>query len=346
MYSVTLQDYFSSIPGHVWNILIDEQNADLIIRLMNNYPKLGDVSTINRGLITGNRKKYFSGRKISDDYVPINSGADVNRYVAKQPSEFVLFQKPKGSGGSWDPEMHLADHKIVVRQIGVKPMASILREPIAITGNLFSVRFSSVEEELYSLGIINSKLIDFFWKTMFSDFKTSFPQVTIFSLSQIPIHPINFSDPAEKAQHDKMVALVESMLELHKRLGICEDTTGERDARAADRVHGWGDRSVGVWVVWVVGRRNQDCGGDELSASHLPDRINPLNGIWLQPESLPSKQVRRTFWSAKTPQEKEMLSRQIESTDGAIDRLVYGLSPSGMIYGLTEEEIKIVEGKE
>ena len=42
--------------------------------------------------------------------------------------------------------------------------------------------------------------------------------------------------------------------------------------------------------------------------------------------------------SAKTPQEKEMLSRQIESTDGAIDRLVYGL------YGLTEEEVKIVEG--
>jgi hypothetical protein len=47
-----------------------------------------------------------------------------------------------------------------------------------------------------------------------------------------------------------------------------------------------------------------------------------------------------------------MLLRQIESTGAAIDRLVYALpplgmiSPSGMIYGLTEEEIKIVEGKE
>ena len=38
-----------------------------------------------------------------------------------------------------------------------------------------------------------------------------------------------------------------------------------------------------------------------------------------------------------------MLSRQIESTDGAIDRLVYGLSPSGMIYGLSPDEIEIVE---
>ena len=33
-----------------------------------------------------------------------------------------------------------------------------------------------------------------------------------------PIRSINFADPAEKAQYDKMVALVEQMLELHKRL--------------------------------------------------------------------------------------------------------------------------------
>lgn len=42
--------------------------------------------------------------------------------------------------------------------------------------------------------------------------------------------------------------------------------------------------------------------------------------------------------SAKTPQEKEILSRQIAATEVAIDRLVYEL------YGLTEEEIRIVEG--
>jgi hypothetical protein len=34
-----------------------------------------------------------------------------------------------------------------------------------------------------------------------------------------------------------------------------------------------------------------------------------------------------------------MLQREIESTDGAIDSLVYKL------YGLTGEEIKIIEGK-
>jgi hypothetical protein len=42
--------------------------------------------------------------------------------------------------------------------------------------------------------------------------------------------------------------------------------------------------------------------------------------------------------SAKTPQEKTALERQIAATDAQIDRLVYDL------YGLTEDEIKIVEG--
>ena len=41
----------------------------------------------------------------------------------------------------------------------------------------------------------------------------------------------------------------------------------------------------------------------------------------------------------KTPQEKTALQRQIEATDKQIDQLVYQL------YGLTEEEIRIVEWK-
>jgi hypothetical protein len=36
-------------------------------------------------------------------------------------------------------------------------------------------------------------------------------------MEKVPIRPINFSDPADKARHDKMVALVERMLELNKK---------------------------------------------------------------------------------------------------------------------------------
>ena len=46
----------------------------------------------------------------------------------------------------------------------------------------------------------------------------------------------------------------------------------------------------------------------------------------------------RNSSAGRTPQEQTALTRQIAATDTQIDRLVYDL------YGLTEDEIKIVEG--
>ena len=43
--------------------------------------------------------------------------------------------------------------------------------------------------------------------------------------------------------------------------------------------------------------------------------------------------------SPRTPQDQDMVKREIDSTDRQIDALIYKL------YGLTDEEINIVEGK-
>jgi predicted nucleic acid-binding Zn-ribbon protein len=48
--------------------------------------------------------------------------------------------------------------------------------------------------------------------------------------------------------------------------------------------------------------------------------------------------LQKQLQSAKTGHEQQALQRQIEATDRQIDRLVYEL------YGLTEEEVGIVEG--
>jgi len=47
--------------------------------------------------------------------------------------------------------------------------------------------------------------------------------------------------------------------------------------------------------------------------------------------------IHKRLHEARTPHEQTVLPRQIEATDGQIDALVYEL------YGLTEEEISIVE---
>jgi len=70
----------------------------------------------------------------------------------------------------------------------------------------------------YILGILNSKLIETYYKNVtvpkaggYFIYKTMF-------LKNIPIRFIDISDPSDKALHDRMVSLVETMLTLHKRL--------------------------------------------------------------------------------------------------------------------------------
>ena len=115
-FSHVSQASFSTQSGGVWNILVNEGNNSLITKLTKSFPRLEEVGIINRGLITGDRGKYFSPTKKSPAYVPILQGADVHRYHTLPPSEFVSLEKPSAAGGSWDTEVHLAPHKIVVRQ--------------------------------------------------------------------------------------------------------------------------------------------------------------------------------------------------------------------------------------
>jgi len=115
----------------------------------------------------------------------------------------------------------------------------------------------------YILGLLNSKLLDFYSKKISTVMRGGYIRFFSQYIEQLPIRTINFSDPADKARHDKMVSLVTQMLDLNKRL-------------------------------------------QDASLDH----------------------------------EKTLLQRQIEATDAAIDKLVYEL------YGLTDEEIAVVEGNE
>jgi hypothetical protein len=110
---------------------------------------------------------------------------------------------------------------------------------------------------------LNSRLLFWNLKQISNIFRGGWVTCTKQYVGRLPIRRINFDDPAEKQQHDKIVALVDEMLQLQKEYA------------AAAR------------------------------------------------EKLPKADV---------------LKRRIDEVDAQIDALVYDL------YGLTEEEIKVVEG--
>ena len=92
---------------------------------------------------------------------------------------------------------------------------------------------------------------------MFTDFKRSFPQITIFSLSQIPIRTINFSNKAEKSLHDKLVSLVEQMLGLHEKLAAA--TTGDAKTRLSRQIAAT-DEAIDGLVYELYGLTDEEIG--------------------------------------------------------------------------------------
>jgi hypothetical protein len=80
--------------------------------------------------------------------------------------------------------------------------------------------------------------------------RAAFPKINTKTLNSLPVPTINFSDPADKAVHEKMVSLVERMLELHKPSAVVRSPLDkERVAREIEST----DRSIDRLVYELYG---------------------------------------------------------------------------------------------
>jgi hypothetical protein len=130
---------------------------------------------------------------------------------------------------------------------------------VNITTGGYGFRLVVNEKPEYVLGLLNSRFLNYLIQQMTNKFRGGYFVVNKQGIERLPYRPINISARADQARHDKMVSLVDRMLELHKQ------------------------------------------------------------------------------WPS-TPQEQEIVNREMKSVDRRIDQLVYEL------YGLTDDEIRIVEG--
>jgi len=71
---------------------------------------------------------------------------------------------------------------------------------------------------LYILGLINAKLLFWNLRLISNRFRGGWITCTKQYFGTLPIRTIDFSDPEDVARHDRIVGLVERMLDLHKRL--------------------------------------------------------------------------------------------------------------------------------
>jgi len=251
------QSTFLENDSYLFNVKQNEEFGGLISTIRKNSVDLDVVCDVKDGIILGEIKDLLlSDKKRDERYEKWLEGNEVSRYSIKWTGRYICYdkslvdeelkrkqQRAKQSAkshsdfekfsrsGVWlrNPEVYRQE-KILTRQ-NAKKLIGVLDEgnDYFVKNSLHSTTVLDKSYNLkYILGLINSLLLDFYFQNNIGATGEIFSQMKIAYLKKLPIHPINFSKPDEKAQHEKMVSLVTQMLELHKSKASAK-TQSEQD---------------------------------------------------------------------------------------------------------------------
>lgn len=109
-------------------------------------------------------------------------------------------------------------------------------------GPYYGVRWKTPNDPhslLYLSGLLNSRLLDSCLHRISTPFRGGYWSYGKRFIEHLPTRVIDFSDPADRTRHDKMVKLVESMLKLHEQLAAAKTAHNkiliQRQMDATDR---------------------------------------------------------------------------------------------------------------
>ena len=203
-----------SLPG-------GEGAEELVAKIASRGQPLGSFATAYFGIQTHDRDSYVIGES-RRGFKPVVDGTHIERYGLKPGTDFVDY-RPEAikSGGK---KFVYEQERIGVRQIGKTPIATLLPAGLYTLNTIYNIYATKPVDysPKFVLGFIGSSVLRWFWLQSFFDQKDTFPKVKKDALLAIPIAKIDFTKPAQKAQHDRMVQLVETMLKVKAQVSAAK----------------------------------------------------------------------------------------------------------------------------
>ncbi len=239
--SVDNREYTRPIREFLQNELtkIDYRNTEDDRRLLRKIQQqlcvfLGSLATVKAGV-----KMYEKGQgtplqttetmkmrpfstigKCPHGWRPLYRGEDISRYEIAPPREFVNY-------GPWlaaprSPDLFVSP-KLLMRRTDDRLLASIDKDSALCVNSCHVIKLNRSSptqlSELYVLGLLNSKLLQRVFELQNPQMvEKVFAEIKVIYVERLPIRRIDMNNSADKARHDRMVGLVERMLDLHKQL--------------------------------------------------------------------------------------------------------------------------------
>ncbi|MCB1190884.1 MAG: N-6 DNA methylase [Leptospiraceae bacterium] len=304
--SHNLQSLFSSSYEYIFGIYSDFSDRKILELIEKNTMPLQEFVNINNGIVTGNDELYLSDNKINESYKKIVRGKNIKRYGCLLEKEYVLYDRDKLLRAR-DESIFNADEKLIMQMININFVITYDNEQFYNLGTTYSITKKANVSLKYLLSILCSSTIEYYYKKKFTNSSSLTNAISTQNLFEIPIKIIPQKPFIQKA---------DTMLTKNKELGevtakftklLKSDLKLEK---LSDKLENW---YLLTWDEFLSELKKKKV---ELSLNSKPQ--------WMD-----------YFESEK--KKALAIKKVIDKTDKEIDKMVYEL------YGLTEEEIKIIE---
>ena len=183
-----------------------------IIQKLNSFPKLSSFAKVWRGLTTGNDKKYLIQTPTDEKHKKLITGKEIQRYYLQPNNLFVYYDKDLLDRAR-DERIFLQSEKLISKFVGTSLTFCYDNQQhyVLNTGCVTELIDNEINIK-YLLALLNSKLLDFYFRAVFSDYRETFPIMKSGNIENLPIPKISLSE------QQPFVELADKMLEYHKQV--------------------------------------------------------------------------------------------------------------------------------
>jgi tRNA1(Val) A37 N6-methylase TrmN6 len=316
------QNRFYKNQGYIFDVEVSEKVLPIINKMASNVIQIGEIFDVTRGInpydkYTGQSQEtiknriYHADYKKDETFVPELKGLHLSRYNYNWDNRHFI------SYGDWlaaprEPKYFTGDRIIFREILGKTLVSTIITEDFKIDRSLYIARIDENKDfdTKYVLGILNSKLMAFYFRYSNNEFDNLFPKIRVAEFKQLPI---KIAPPDEQNMLSVKVEYMLILMQNHTEIQASFHNLLEAKfdiEKFSKKLKNWSELEFKNFLKELKKAKVK------LTLSEEAEWMHYFNEQKLKAQSLKS---------------------EIDQTDREIDRMVYEL------YGLTEEEIGIVE---
>jgi hypothetical protein len=225
------------------NINLSESNLELRDKIEQNTQPLEQLAMVKFGIKiyeTGKGKPaqkanfatdkvYESDHEVDNTYRPYLEGKDINPYSIAYKNRWLKYGP--NLAAPRNPVLFEGE-RILVRRIVGRTLISTYTNNNFVTSQLLQiVKPNEPSITKYLLGIINSKLMAFYFRKKYNRQDKTFPEIRIYELASLPIKQ---TDDSNKSLQTEITRFVDQLLQLH--VEIAETKLQSRIAQLESKI--------------------------------------------------------------------------------------------------------------